>query len=73
MKGKLSRFIFDEDSEFDVWNRCVMQCMQLRVTDEMENYVDTNPNASLDELADYAKRICIIESKAIMQEYNTDD
>lgn len=67
MKKKLSRFITDEDTEYDVWSRCIMRCMQLRVTAQMEQYVDAHPTASMQELSEEAARICTAASNAIIQ------
>ncbi len=57
MYDKLTRFIKDEESEYIVWSKIIRPSMELLFINEMENFVDTHPNASFDELADYCKTI----------------
>lgn len=70
IKAKLSRFIHNLGSEYDVWSGCIRPCMQFRVTRKMEQYIDEHPSASLQELKEQCSCISGEASKAIRDEYS---
>lgn len=57
MIKKLSRFITDEKSRYDVWNELLFTSMQQQFMEKMEKYVDEHPQASFEELENHVRKL----------------